>query len=80
MLGQVGLGGIAQAGSIPGGYIIGGLITGLALPVVYLLRRRGDPADVIIGTAGKRGACAAQGLPAVSSLDANSHVVTLGEV
>ncbi len=40
------------------------------LPVLGVLRRRGGPADIIIGTAGRQGACAAQGLPDVASVDA----------
>jgi MFS family permease len=79
MGGQLGLGRIAQTQSIATGYVVGGFTTVLVLPVIVLLRRLGDPADVIVGTAGKRGACAAQGIPAVSAVDANTHVVTVGE-
>ncbi len=80
MLGQVGLGRIAQTQSIATGYIVGGFTTVLVLPVIVLLRRLAEPADIIVGTAGKRGACAAQGLPNVSAVDANTHVVTMAEV
>jgi hypothetical protein len=76
MFGQIGLGRLAQTQSIAIGYVAGGVVTVLVLPVIVLLRRLGEPADVIVGTAGKRGPCAAQGLPSVSAVDANTHVVT----
>jgi MFS family permease len=68
--GQVGLGALAQAQSISAGYVAGGFITALALPLVLAVRRIGSPADQIIGTnAGVESLCAAQGLPAVSAVD-----------
>lgn len=79
MVGQIGLGRLAQTQSIAAGYIVGGFTTILALPVLLLLRRLNEPADLIIGAAGKQGACAAQGLPNVSAVDANSHVITAAE-
>ena len=69
VLGQTGLGRLAQAQGIAPGYVAGGLTTVLVLPVIVLLRRHNEPADLITGTAGKRGACAAQGLPNVTSVD-----------
>ncbi|MEM7534175.1 MAG: MFS transporter [Chloroflexota bacterium] len=75
MFGQLGLGSLAQMNSIASGYVVGGGTTILALPIIFLLRRKGDDADMIVGDAGKQGACAAQGLPNVSALDAHSHVV-----
>ena len=76
VLGQTGLGQLAQSRSIAAGYVMGGLATVLALPVIVLLRRMAEPADIIVGTAGKRGLCAAQGLPNISAVDANTHVVS----
>ena len=76
MLGQIGLGRLAQSQSIAVGYLAGGFTLVLVLPVIVLLRRLAEPADMIVGTAGKHGACAAQGLPNVSAVDANTHVVT----
>jgi len=67
--GQVGLGYLARVHSIPLGYIVGGLFTLGVLPVLGSLRALSESADVIIGTAGRKGACAAQGLPSVTSLD-----------
>jgi len=69
VLGQTGLGRLAQVQDIAAGYVTGGLTTVLVLPVIVLLRRRNETADLIIGTAGKRSACAAQGLPNVTSVD-----------
>jgi MFS family permease len=68
--GQTGLGYLSQVRSIADGYVVGGLVTLLVLPVLGVLRRLGGPADVIIGTAGRQGTCAAQGLPDVASVDA----------
>lgn len=48
---QVALGRIAQAISIPAGYIIGGGVTMLAVPLLWLLRRRHSPADQTRGEA-----------------------------
>ena len=67
--GQVGLGYLARAHSIPLGYIVGGWVTVGVLPVLGVLRALGEPADVIVGTAGHKGACAGQGLPKVTSID-----------
>lgn len=77
MFGQLGLGRIAQMRAIGVGYVTGGSLLIFVLPVVLLLRRAADPADVIVGSAGKQGACAAQGIPTVAALDANSHVATI---
>lgn len=74
VLGQTGLGYLAQTRSIASGYVIGGIVTALVLPVIFGLRRLHEPADIIIGTAGKQGACAAQGLPAVSAVDTTPPV------
>jgi len=80
MFGQIGLGRVAQVQSIAAGYVVGGFIMVLAVPVIVFLRRLAEPADVIVGTAGKNGACAAQGIPNVSAVDANTHVVTAADV
>jgi MFS family permease len=68
--GQLGLGYLSRAQSVAAGYVTGGLTMVLALPPLLLLRCMGEPADVIGGRkAGQRGPCAAQGLPAVASVD-----------
>lgn len=53
--GQAGLGYLSQTRSISYGYIVGGLVTLLVLPVQVMLRRLNSPADVIVGTAGRQG-------------------------
>jgi MFS family permease len=68
--GSLGLGYLSRARSVATGYITGGLVTLLALPPLLLLRRRREPADVIVGrTAGANAPCAAQGLPPVAAVD-----------
>ncbi len=79
MMGQLGLGRVAQTQDIATGYVIGGATSILTLPVILALRKLDESADVIVGTAGKQGACAAQGLPQVSALDPNTHVVNTTE-
>jgi MFS family permease len=78
-VGQLGLGRLAQNQSISAGYVVGGLALTLVLPVVARLRRLDEPADIIVGSAGKQGACAAQGLPEVSAVDPNTPVMTTGD-
>jgi MFS family permease len=68
---QTGLGWLARAQSIELGYVVGGTVTVAALPLLAALRRVGGAADRIVGrTAGIESACAAQGLPHVSGVDA----------
>jgi MFS family permease len=47
--GQAGLGYISRVRSIADGFVLGGLATGLAVPLFVLLRARGDSADVVRG-------------------------------
>ncbi len=77
VLGQTALGRLSQTHSIAAGYVVGGLTTVLIWPVLVLLRRRNDAADVIVGMAGAQGACAAQGIPSVSGV--NTTPQTAGE-
>ncbi len=68
---QTGLGWLARAQSIELGYVVGGAVTVVSLPLLAALRRVGGAADRIVGrTAGIESACAAQGLPHVSGVDA----------
>jgi MFS family permease len=68
--GPIGLGYLSEARSVATAYVVGGLTTLLALPPIVLLRGLHEPADVIVGRrAGKRAACAAQGLPDVATID-----------
>lgn len=68
--GQVGLGAVSDARSFSAGYVVGGAITGLAVPVLVLLRRLGDAADQLTpGTeAGVEGSCPS-GLPRITGLE-----------
>ena len=68
--GQLGLGYVARSYSMGAGYVVGGLVSFLALVPLVALRRQGQPADVIVGRrAGRRGPCAGQGLPQVALVD-----------
>ena len=72
--GQLGLGRLADVAAAPvdgfsRGYIVGGLTTVLVWPLLWTLRRRGDAADRIEGSAGVVGTCAAQGLPRTTHVD-----------
>ena len=71
--GPLGLGYLSRVQSVATGYVVGGLTTLLALPPIVLLRRLREPADSIVGQAGKRGPCAAQGLPEVAAIDATAR-------
>jgi MFS family permease len=71
VLGQTGLGQLAQARSIATGYVAGGAATLLALPLLIALRRLNDDGDLIVGRAGQQAACAGQGLPEVTAVAAN---------
>ncbi len=71
---QGGLGYLGRAQSIGAGYVVGGLVTLLALPLLRSLRGLAEEADTIVGTrAGRRAACAAQGLPQVGLVDSTAR-------
>jgi len=68
---QGGLGYLSKVRSIADGYVVGGLTTLFALPILIFLRRTSDPADRFAGrNASIRGTCAAQGIPVISQVDA----------
>jgi MFS family permease len=68
--GQVGLGVLGEARSIASAFVVGGLATAGALPLLARLRRRGGPADFIEAeSAGAESPFAASGIPAVSSVE-----------
>ena len=70
--GQVGLGALGEARSVGSAFVVGGLATTAALPLLGRLRRLGGTPDVIVGNrAGAESPCAASGLPAVSAVEAN---------
>jgi MFS family permease len=75
VVGQTGLGYLSRVRSIPDGYVVGGLATVLALPLLAMLRGMGERADVIVGKeAGLRGPCAGQGIPEISQVDATPDI------
>jgi len=68
--GQVGLGALGEARSVASAFVVGGVATAAALPLLGRLRSLGGAADSIVGErAGAESACAASGLPAVSVVD-----------
>jgi MFS family permease len=68
--GQVGLGALGEARSVASAFVVGGMATAAALPLLGRLRRLGGSADVIVGArGGVEGPCAASGIPAVSAVD-----------
>ena len=71
--GQLGLGALGEARSVGSAFVVGGLVTSAALPLLGRLRRLGGAADRIIDErAGVEGACAGSGIPAVSAVDTHS--------
>ena len=74
MGGQAGLGYLSRVRSLADGYVVGGAVTILALPVLVLLRRAGTGADVIHGRSGVQGGCACAGLPEVAAVDTRRRV------
>ncbi len=75
VVGQNGLAQIGQMQDLATGYVTGGAITILVWPIIFALRSRKDEADIIIGDAGRDGACAAQGLPVASTVDTAAGAV-----
>ena len=68
--GQVGLGAIGEARAVGTAFVVGGVATAAALPLLARLRRLGGDADFVFGErAGADSPCAASGLPAVSSVE-----------
>ena len=71
--GQVGLGALGQARSVGSAFVVGGLTTAAALPLIGAVRRLGGAQDRIDGRrAGVDGSCAAHGLPAVATVQAQA--------
>lgn len=71
---QTGLGWLAQNRSIAMGYVTGGIVTIVTLPILVRLRRLENSADLIVGQAGQQGSCAAQGLPNVAHVETKTAV------
>jgi hypothetical protein len=70
IVGQAGLGWLARSQSIEQGYVLGGAVTLLAVPIHFGVRALGETADVIVGDQGGADApCAAQGIPEIAGVD-----------
>jgi MFS family permease len=75
--GQAGLGWLSRTRSIEDGYVLGGLVIMLALPLYWMVRRVGGAADVIVGNRASVAApCAAQGIPEIAGIDAKARSST----
>ena len=66
--GQTSLGALSERRGFSAGYVIGGAVTLLALPLLVVLRRRGDEADFFVGSNPEH-ACPAPAIPAISHVD-----------
>lgn len=66
---QTALGQVALRRDISTGYIIGGALTFICVPLGFLLYRMGGEADMIHVEAGHTGGQAAQGLPSITHVD-----------
>jgi MFS family permease len=70
VVGQTGLGALSDRKGFSAGYIIGGAVTLLALPLVWRVRRDADQADFYAGSrGGTASACASQGVPSLSHVE-----------
>jgi MFS family permease len=67
--GQAGLGYLARLQGYATGYVAGGAITLIAIPLYAAIRLLRESTDRIVGKAGQLGPCAAQGLAHVGALD-----------
>jgi hypothetical protein len=68
--GQLGLGALGEARSVGTAFVVGGLATSAAIPLIARVRSIGGPADRIEGErAGVESPCAASGLPDVGAVE-----------
>jgi hypothetical protein len=71
VVGQVGLGAFSERRGFSAGYVVGGLLTLGALPLLASIRSRKDSADYFEGThESPTGACAPRGIPQIAQLPA----------
>jgi len=75
MAGQVGIGWLAARGSLAGGYVVGGVATALAIPLLFSLRGLGGLADQILGKVGRYSRCAGLTTPEGAAIAPESVVV-----
>jgi MFS family permease len=76
--GQAGLGYLAKVRDYAAGYVVGGAVTVLAIPLFLAIRSSKEAADRIIGRAGKSAPCAARGLAFVGAVDDKAHTAEAG--
>lgn len=76
VVGQTGLGALAERQSFSAGYVAGGLATLAAVPLLMLIRREASDADFFVGT-GPHYACATPGVPAISQVDGEVTLETV---
>ena len=67
VVGQSGLGALSDRRGFSAGYIVGGAVTLLAIPVLGLLRREADDADFFVGSTPEH-ACVTPAIPAISQV------------
>ncbi len=77
--GQLGLGRVADANGFAVGYVTGGVMTVIAWPLLWGVRRRGGAEDVIAGSSLREGTCAAQGLPRGTHVESQSRLVVAAD-
>jgi len=75
--GQIGLGRVSDRSSLSSGYVVGGLFTVLALPILWALRSKAEPSDVIVGNAAVDGTCPS-GLPTATGVESHPVPVLTG--
>jgi MFS family permease len=74
--GQIGLGALGESRSVGAAFVAGGVVTGLALPLLARVRAIGGRPDRIVGArAGVESPCAAAGLPAVAAVETDAQAV-----
>ncbi len=72
--GQAGLGIYAERSSYSAAYVVGGAITIVSAPIVWMARRLKAPADYFEGTTSTEpGACVPKGLPAIAHVETSAH-------
>jgi hypothetical protein len=75
VVGQSGLGALSDQRGFSAGYLIGGAVTILALPLLARVRRSADEADFFVGTR-PEAVCAAPAIPAISHVEGRAPVET----
>jgi predicted MFS family arabinose efflux permease len=73
--GQLGLGRVAGGSGFAAGYVTGGVLTIIAWPLIFGVRRVGGEAYRIVGSRSRQGTCAAQGLPRDTQIESHPRDV-----